>query len=180
MNDDAVIGLAGVVIWTSARRFAAMARFYANTLGLDVRTERDGFVNFELGDQRLTVTTHDEVTGAARDPLRIMINLEVSNIAAVHARLVDSGVAFLRPPELEPWGGWVATFVDPDGNTLQLFELPPEPPRPPSTSASTSTSTSTSLDDRAPTTDDAAPAPMEPEAASLIGERAVRPQAPPG
>ena len=149
-----------------------MARFYANTLGLDVRTERDGFVNFELGDQRLTVTTHDEVTGAARDPLRIMLNLEVSNIAAVHARLVASGVAFLRPPEREPWGGWVATFVDPDGNTLQLFELPPEPPRP--------TSPSASVDDPAPTAIDAAPAPMEPEAASLTGERAVRPQEPPG
>jgi len=175
LNDDAVIGLAGVVIWTSARRFAAMARFYANTLGLDVRTERDGFVNFELGDQRLTVTTHDEVTGAARDPLRIMLNLEVSNITAVHARLVDSGVAFLRAPELEPWGGWVATFVDPDGNTLQLFELPPEPPRP----ASVPAAAAASLDDRAATADDAAPAPMEPEAASLIGERAVRPQAPP-
>jgi predicted enzyme related to lactoylglutathione lyase len=176
LNDDAVIGLAGVVIWTSARRFAAMARFYANTLGLDVRTERGGFVNFELGDQRLTVTTHDEVTGAARDPLRIMLNLEVSNIAAVHARLVASGVAFLRPPEREPWGGWVATFVDPDGNTLQLFELPPEPPRPPSAS----TSTSTGRDDHAATPDDAALAPIEPEAASLSGERAVRPPAPPG
>jgi len=171
LNDDAVIGLAGVVIWTSSRRFAAMARFYANTLGLDVRTERDGFVNFELGDQRLTVTTHDEVTGAARDPLRIMLNLEVANIAAVHARLIDSGVAFLRAPELEPWGGWVATFVDPDGNTLQLFELPPAPAPPESALAP--------VDDSAQNADDAAPAPMEPEAASLIGERAVRPQAPP-
>jgi Glyoxalase/Bleomycin resistance protein/Dioxygenase superfamily len=97
-----------------------------------------------------------------------MLNLEVTDIAAVHARLASSGVAFLRPPELEPWGGWVATFVDPDGNTLQLFELPPEPPAPPDAPPD--------ADDVEPTIDDAAPAPLEREAASLIDEGAVRPQ----
>jgi catechol 2,3-dioxygenase-like lactoylglutathione lyase family enzyme len=32
-----------------------------------------------------------------------------------------AGVVFERPPEREDWGGTVATFHDPDGNTLQLF-----------------------------------------------------------
>jgi hypothetical protein len=35
-------------------------------------------------------------------------------------------VVFSRRPEREAWGGVVATFADPDGNTLQLMELPPE------------------------------------------------------
>ena len=34
------------------------------------------------------------------------------------------GDAFTRPPGREPWGGLVATFADPDGNTLQLLQLP--------------------------------------------------------
>ena len=45
-----------------------------------------------------------------------MINLGVDDIHAEHNRLVDAGVVFIRPPERESWGGWVATFQDPDGN----------------------------------------------------------------
>jgi len=53
-----------------------------------------------------------------------MVNLAVDDIRAAHARLVGAGVTFRRPPEREAWGGWVATFADPDGNTLQLLQLP--------------------------------------------------------
>lgn len=121
-----ITGLAGVLVWTSPERWPAMDRFYIDVLGLTPRTRRTGFVNVELGGaQRLTITTHDGVAGPSRDPLRLMVNLEVDDIAAEHARLAAVGVAFTRPPEQEPWGGWVATLADPDGNTLQLFQLPP-------------------------------------------------------
>jgi predicted enzyme related to lactoylglutathione lyase len=70
------------------------------------------------------VSVHDRVQGASRDPLRIMVNLAVDDIGAVHARLVRAGVVFSRPPEAEEWGGRVATFLDPDGNTIQLMQLP--------------------------------------------------------
>jgi predicted enzyme related to lactoylglutathione lyase len=119
-----VTALAGVLVWTSATRFAAMDHFYVDVLGLAPRTRRAGFVNFELGGQRVTVTVHDDVLGPATDPLHVMINLEVDDIAGAHARLLAAGVTFVRPPEQEPWGGRVATFADPDGNVLQLFQLP--------------------------------------------------------
>ena len=45
-------------------------------------------------------------------------------VSTPHARLAAAGVTFTRPPELEPWGGRIATFADPDGNTLQLMQLP--------------------------------------------------------
>ncbi len=119
-----ITGLAGVLVWTAPDRWPAMDRFYVDVLGLRPRTRRDGFVNVEFGAQRLTVTTHDGLRGPALDPLRIMVNLQVDDIGAEHARLSALGVAFTRPPEQEPWGGWVATLADPDGNTLQLFQLP--------------------------------------------------------
>jgi predicted enzyme related to lactoylglutathione lyase len=53
-----------------------------------------------------------------------MINLGVDHIHAEHRRLADIGVNFVRPPERESWGGWVATFKDPDDNLLQLLQLP--------------------------------------------------------
>ena len=70
------------------------------------------------------MSVHDRVTGASQDPFRIMVNLAVDDIRAVHARLVGAGVAFTRPPETEDWGGQVASLLDPDGNLIQLMQLP--------------------------------------------------------
>jgi catechol 2,3-dioxygenase-like lactoylglutathione lyase family enzyme len=117
-------GLAGVLIYTG--NFPPMLTFYRDTLGLTPRGTKPGFVNFEWGDVRLTVTEHSQVSGTSKstDSLRIMVNFTVEDIQAVVARLKAAGVAFSREPEQESWGGWIATFNDPDGNTLQLFELP--------------------------------------------------------
>lgn len=117
-------GIAGVLIWTEGTRFEEMARFYRDRLGLTPRTAKPDFINFDWGGLRLSVSIHDRVRGASRDPLRIMVNLLVDDIDAAHARLTAAGVVFTRPPEAEDWGGRVATFVDPDGNVLQLFEMP--------------------------------------------------------
>ncbi len=119
-----ILGLSGVLVWTEAGSYAAMRAFYIEILGLTPRSDREHFVNFDWGAQRLTVSVHEGVSGAARDPLRLMINLDVDDIHAVAARLSSNGVTFTRPPEQEPWGGWVATFHDPDGNTLQLLQTP--------------------------------------------------------
>lgn len=127
MAEGAITGLAGVLIWTEATRFDAMARFYRETLGLAPRSRRDDFINFDWHGVRLSIGVHGRVGGGASDPLRIMINLEADDIRAVHRRLVAAGVAFSRPPEQEDWGGWVASFADPDGNTLQLMQLPRAP-----------------------------------------------------
>ena len=115
--------LAGVLVWTSEDSFERMAAFYTETLGLAPRSRRHRFVNFEWGGVRLTVATHGSIAGPATDPLRLMVNFAVADIAAVHERLAADGVAFSRPPERESWGGWVATFSDPDGNVLQLLQM---------------------------------------------------------
>src|SRR5262245_58720747 len=117
-------GLAGVLIWTAADRFPAMARFYRDTLGLTPRSDKADFINFDWGGVRLSVGVHDRVRGTSRDGLRLMVNFTVTDIRAVHDRLARAGVVFTRPPEREDWGGWVATFADPDGNVLQLMQVP--------------------------------------------------------
>jgi predicted enzyme related to lactoylglutathione lyase len=124
MAAGAIGGLAGVLVWTEADRFAVMAHFYRDVLGLTPRSAKSDFVNFDWHGVRLSVSVHDRVRGTSRDPLRLMINLTVDDIRAVHERLVRAGVVFTRAPEREDWGGWVATFADPDGNVLQLIQLP--------------------------------------------------------
>ena len=115
-------GIAGVVIWTD--NLASMTQFYRDTLGFPVHSERPYFVAFEWGAMRFSIGLHSEISGQALDPRRVMINLATSDIQALHARLTAAGVQFIRPPEREHWGGWVATFADPDGNTLQLLQQP--------------------------------------------------------
>lgn len=112
----------GVLLWTE--RLEPMLRFYRDVLGLQPRNVKERLANFEWGGFRLSIGLHDDVKDGNRDPLRIMVNFDVEDIFAVHRRLVDAGVTFSREPEQEPWGGWVATFQDPDGNTLQLLQLP--------------------------------------------------------
>jgi catechol 2,3-dioxygenase-like lactoylglutathione lyase family enzyme len=124
MESGMIEGLAGVLIWTERERFDAMARFYRDRLGLAPRTSKPDFINFAWGGVRLSVSVHDRVSGISRDPFRIMVNLAVDDIRAVHARLAQAGVVFTRPPEAEEWGGQVASFLDPDGNLLQLLQLP--------------------------------------------------------
>jgi len=123
MTAGRIEGLAGVLIWTEADRFPAMARFYRDTLGLTPRSAKSDFVNFDWSGVRLSVGVHDQVRGTSREARRLMINLTVADIRAAHERLTRAGVEFTRAPAREEWGGWVATFADPDGNILQLMQL---------------------------------------------------------
>lgn len=116
--------LTGVLLYTSEENFDAMRTFYVDVLGLDPRSDRSQFVNFEFGQSRLTVAVHAHVTGANSEPHRIMVNLGTDNIHQEAERLGTLGVECVRPPERENWGGWVATFADPDGNTIQLLQQP--------------------------------------------------------
>lgn len=102
-----------------------MEHFYVETLGLPVRSRRPGFVNFAWGEQRLTVTLHSDVSGAAAEPARLLVNLACDDVDGEAARLAAAGVAVLRPPETESWGGRICTVVDPDGNLLQLLGQAP-------------------------------------------------------
>jgi predicted enzyme related to lactoylglutathione lyase len=119
-----VTDLAGVLIHTTPDRHLRLRSFYAEALGLAPRSDREGFVNFDFGGQRLTIALHDQVRGPTREPFRIMVNLTVRDIAEVFDRLLAHGAPAIRHPSPEAWGGVVATSADPDGNVIQLMEFP--------------------------------------------------------
>ena len=115
-------GVTGVIIWTN--NLDRLVNFYRDTLEFPVHSERPYFVAFEWGDMRFSIGTHGDVKGQTKEPYRVMINFGVNDIQRVYENLVGRGVKFIRPPEQEHWGGWVATLQDPDGNTLQLLQQP--------------------------------------------------------
>ena len=117
-------GVVGVIIWTD--RLDVMTEFYRDTLGFPVHSIRPNFVAFEWGGMRFSIGTHEHVSGRTTEPERIMINLGTQDIHKTHETLKARGVEFVRLPEQEHWGGWVATLRDPDGNTLQLLQQPAE------------------------------------------------------
>ena len=116
-----ITGVVGITFWTSD--LERMFQFYNDVLQLPFHSRHEGFITFELGDVRFNIGLHHLVQGLSEDPFRFMPHLGVDDIQAEAERLQTHGVEFIRQPEQESWGGWVATFQDPDGNILQLLQL---------------------------------------------------------
>lgn len=100
--------------------------FYRDVIQLPERQDM-GPDNFALAaDTTLAIVDHSDVSGATREPARVILDLWVDDLAAEQAKLEAAGVAFSRNRGLEFWGGLISTFADPDGNTVQLIEHRPE------------------------------------------------------
>ena len=113
-------GLAGLIIWTD--NLEVLLDFYRDVLQLVPHSVKPDFVSFRWGDTRLNIGTHSNIKVLSKDRFRIMINLRVNDVRAVHNSLEERGIDFMRPPEQEHWGGWICTFSDPDGNIIQLVQ----------------------------------------------------------
>ena len=114
--------IVGITLWTN--NLSEMFSFYSEILNITVHSRHDGFIAFQLGELRFNLGAHDQINGVAKDPYRIMPHFGVDDIQLEHSKLLEAGVCFIRNPEKEEWGGWVATFKDPDGNILQLLQFP--------------------------------------------------------
>lgn len=113
-------GIQSVIIWSEdAKR---LAPFYRDVLGLKPAMEAEGFTMFEASTGApLAIGTHSEVRGRSRDSNRVMIDFGVDDCQAEYERLRKEGVEFTRTPSKD--GDLIiATFLDPDGNALQLFQ----------------------------------------------------------
>ena len=84
-----------------------------------------GELAFDVGGAALLIDGHSETHGKAREPQRVLINFMVDDLEGERQRLLERGVEFIRPPDREAWGGLISTFLDPDGNYLQLIEYRP-------------------------------------------------------
>ncbi len=68
------------------------------------------------------IEEHSATNGTAKEPQRHFLDLHVDDAAAEQRRLQQHGVEFIREAEREDWGGVIATFLDPDGNYVQLVQ----------------------------------------------------------
>ena len=104
--------------------YQAARDFYVDTLGLPVAWEmaEHGALAVDAGGPQLIVEVeapdgeHGDLVGRF-----VGLSLQVEDIKATYADLAGKGVAFDAPPEQQFWGGWLAHFKDPAGNTLTLL-----------------------------------------------------------
>lgn len=110
-------------------------RFYTETLGIPAvfRSDEMGWMQLATGQGQLAL---ERVRAGAEAPYPgseeplvgrfVGVSLRVDDIHHAYKTLIERGVSFLSPPELQPWGGVLAHFRDPDGNVLTLLGAPKE------------------------------------------------------
>jgi catechol 2,3-dioxygenase-like lactoylglutathione lyase family enzyme len=100
-------------------RWDELVAWYRHVLGLRVlmRVVDDRYALLEVGPARLAILGRD-TTGAASH--RWSLGLEVDDLEATRARLLESGVPATDPIP-NPEGFHELVVTDPDGNRLRLF-----------------------------------------------------------
>lgn len=98
-----------------------MADFYQAVFQKDPDMAEEDMHGWMVGSCFLGVGKHSEMAGQAKDPGRVMFNLETSQVKEEFDRIKDiPGVKVVKEP-YEMGGAWIATLADPDGNFFQLM-----------------------------------------------------------
>jgi predicted enzyme related to lactoylglutathione lyase len=114
-----MLNLNSVMIGTMQTK--ALAAFYEKVLGkpADMTDNENGFFGWQVGSGNFSILEHSEMGGKTKDPGRIMLNFETTQVKEEFERIKAFGAIVIRAP-YEMGGGWIATLVDPDGNYFQL------------------------------------------------------------
>ncbi len=109
-----------VMIGTKQTR--ALAAFYEKVFGKppDMVDNENGFFGWQVGSNYLAVLEHSEMGGAAKDPGRVLLNFETTQVQEEFERIKALGATVVRAPYQMGGEGWIATLADPDGNYFQL------------------------------------------------------------
>jgi len=98
------------IVWFPVSDVSRAVDFYSGTLDLDVTQQEDEWAELEVNDLRIGLNARESEGGTGGGVLAFQptdgIEEAVEELEAAH-----------------PWGR-IATFHDPDGNDLQLYEPP--------------------------------------------------------
>ncbi len=114
-----MLNLNSVMIGT--KQASALAAFYEKVLGkpADMVDGENGFWGWQVGSAYLSVLDHSAMGGSAKDPGRVMLNFETSQVKQEFERIKALGGKVIAEP-YQMGQGWIATLADPDGNYFQL------------------------------------------------------------
>lgn len=99
----------------------ALAAFYEKVFQKKPEWEDGNWHGWQIGNTHLTVGEHSEVKGKAKEPQRVIVNLETPDVQEEFKRIQKiKGAEVIKEP-YEMQGAWIATVADPDGNYFQLM-----------------------------------------------------------
>jgi len=103
------------------RDFQRAVDFYQNTIGLTLKfaDEEFGYASFATDGAGFSVARVGEEQASLVGG-NTGIGLATDDLDAEYATLAAKGVEFTMAPSDQPWGGRLATFVDPEGNEIVL------------------------------------------------------------
>jgi predicted enzyme related to lactoylglutathione lyase len=117
-QQTATLNLNSIMIGTSQP--AVLGQFYEKVFGRPADMMEDGWYMWQAGNCSLSIGEHSEVKGQAKEPSRIILNLETKQVKEEFERLKNLNATIVKEP-YEMGGGWIATLADPDGNFVQLM-----------------------------------------------------------
>ena len=98
----------------------ALAEFYTRVFGKAADMTEENWYGWQVGSMFFGVGKHSEVSGPAREPARIILNMETPEVKEEFERIRALGATVIKEP-YEMHETWIATFADPDGNYFQLM-----------------------------------------------------------
>jgi len=102
------------------RKPKVLADFYEKVLAKKADWSEKGWYGWKMGEVSFSIGEHSEVEGKAKEPQRIIFNLETKKVKEEFDRIKSAGARVIKEP-YEMGGMWIATFADPDGNYFQLM-----------------------------------------------------------
>jgi lactoylglutathione lyase len=115
----------GYVIWFVASLDRSV-EFYRDVVGLDVRLEGDGYVEFALDNIKFALFERAKlpelIGGGGGQPPCGEIAFVVDDVDAEAERCRAAGVEILTGPVDRPWRQRTVHIADPDGNIVEFAQ----------------------------------------------------------
>ena len=111
-------------VWCVTLKVSDLKRavaFYGEILGLDKKYEYSSYAGFQCGSVEIGLIPGRKGTKPLEDAPSV--EFVVEDVDAAYETLKKRGVNFVREPHDEVWGGRQASFLDPDGNLLEIVEF---------------------------------------------------------
>jgi predicted enzyme related to lactoylglutathione lyase len=97
-----------------------LIEFYEKVFDKKPDMSDESYAGWQVGGSWFNLGEHSEVKGDSKEPQRIILNFETSQVKEEFERIKSAGAEVIKEPyELE--GMSIATLADPDGNYFQLM-----------------------------------------------------------
>lgn len=102
-----------------SERMEELAGFYEKALEIGPYQRAPGHAGRQLGEVYLGF---DQIDDPTQSPTGVTLWFTVDDLQATFDRMVELGAQVRYPPTRKPWGGYLASLYDPDGNLLGLSQ----------------------------------------------------------